>query len=73
METKVLHVKGMSCSHCVHAVHSALSGLAGVNEVQVNLEQGEATVTFDGAKVGEADFRQAIEDAGYELIAVSNR
>lgn len=73
METKVLQVRGMSCDHCVHAVRSALQSLAGVQDVQVDLQKGEVTVTFDRAKVGESDFRRAIDDAGYELAGVSSR
>ncbi|MBE3551438.1 MAG: heavy-metal-associated domain-containing protein [Kyrpidia tusciae] len=73
METKVLHIKGMSCSHCVHAVKSALSALAGVHEVDVDLDKGKASVKFDGSKVGEPQFREAIEEAGYELTGMSDR
>ena len=39
-------IKGMSCQHCVKSVTDTLKGLEGVNNVEVDLEKGEAN--FDG-------------------------
>jgi copper chaperone len=38
-----IKVKGMSCQHCVGSVTKALSEIDGITDVQVNLEEGEAT------------------------------
>ena len=62
----VIKVKGMSCQHCVLAVKKTLSSLDGVQEVNVNLENGEATLTHDGL-VDMNEARQRIEKAGYEV------
>ncbi len=62
----VIKVKGMSCQHCVMAVKKTLSSLDGVQEVNVNLENGEATLTHDGP-VNMNEARQRIEKAGYEV------
>ena len=62
---EVLNVKGMMCMHCVAHVEKALKAVAGVDQVEVDLEAGTASVT------GTAD-RQAlvaaVTEAGYEVV-----
>ena len=36
-------INGMSCGHCVSAVTNALNELDGINNVNVDLDKGEAT------------------------------
>ena len=58
-------VGGMSCGHCVAAVTEEVSRVAGAEEVDVDLAAGTVTVR------GQADpdaVRQAIEEAGYEVV-----
>ncbi|MCX5874534.1 MAG: heavy metal-associated domain-containing protein [Deltaproteobacteria bacterium] len=62
----VVKVKGMSCQHCVIAVKKTLSSLEGVQDVSVNLEKAEATLTHDGP-VDMKEVRERIEKAGYEV------
>jgi len=66
-KTQVFQVGGMSCSHCVNAVKKAVSALPGVESVDVVLESGKATVTFDPGKVTEADIKHAITEEGYTV------
>ena len=66
METVDLKVEGMDCQGCVKSVTRMLYGVAGVTEVEVSLEQGRARITYDAAKAGPAEFRRAIERAGYK-------
>ncbi|HET7366648.1 MAG TPA: heavy-metal-associated domain-containing protein [Burkholderiales bacterium] len=66
METVDLKVEGMDCQGCAKSVTRMLYGVAGVAEVDVSLEQGRARVTYDPAKAGPAEFRRAIERAGYK-------
>ena len=65
METVELKVAGMDCQGCVKSVTRMLYGVAGVAGVDVSLEQGRARVTYDPAKAGPAEFKRAIERAGY--------
>lgn len=65
---KVLNVEGMSCSHCEKAVTNALNELSGVSDTKVDLKGKTATVTYDTELVTEADMKEAIEDAGYEIV-----
>ncbi|GAB7388355.1 copper chaperone CopZ [Bacillaceae bacterium] len=66
--TKSLHVQGMSCSHCVHAIETALKDLAGVESVSVDLRENKVTVSFDEESVGLDRVKEAIEEAGYEVV-----
>ena len=66
METVDLKVEGMDCQGCVKSVTRMLSGVAGVETVDVSLEQGRATVTYDPAKTKIGDMKRAIERAGYK-------
>jgi copper chaperone len=66
METIELKVEGMDCQGCVKSVTRMLSGVAGVEKVDVSLEQASARVTYDPAKSGPAEFKRAVERAGYK-------
>ena len=68
METTVLRIRGMSCDHCKHAVTKALKGLRGVASVEVDLAGGKATVSYDPGQVSKDAMRQAVEEAGYEVV-----
>lgn len=66
METVELKVDGMDCQGCVKSVTRMLAGVAGVAAVDVSLEQARARITYDPAKAGLAEFKRAIERAGYK-------
>jgi copper chaperone len=66
METVDLKVEGMDCQGCVKSVTRMLSGVPGVEKVDVSLEQGKASVTYDPAKSGPAEFKRAVERAGFK-------
>jgi copper ion binding protein len=59
-------VLGMSCEHCVQAVTAELQELSGVRSVEVDLSDGNVTVTSD-APLDAAAVAEAIDEAGYEL------
>lgn len=68
MENITLTIKGMTCQMCVKHVTKALAGLESVSNVQVNLDAGIATLVYDPGKVGMAEFKTAVADAGYEVM-----
>ena len=47
MPTTSYVVTGMTCDHCVHAVTEEVSALDGVEDVAVDLDSGQLTVTSD--------------------------
>ena len=66
METIDLKVEGMVCEGCVKSVTRMLAGVPGVEKVNVSLAEGKASVTYDPAKSGVAQFKKAVERAGYK-------
>ncbi|MBE3590355.1 MAG: heavy-metal-associated domain-containing protein [Firmicutes bacterium] len=67
MTTEVFKVEGMSCGHCRMAVKQALESVPGVASAEVDLEAGEARVTYDPAQASKEALKAAVEEAGYEL------
>jgi hypothetical protein len=63
----VLQVKGMTCGHCVATVKKALEAVDEVSEAEPNLASGQ--VRIRGGFVETDKLRQAIEGAGFQLVA----
>ena len=70
MTTSELQVEGMSCSHCTRAVETALRGVGGVTDASVDLGKKLAVVTFDPGQATLAQLRAAVEEAGYQAVAL---
>ncbi len=68
MEKVILTVKGMTCMGCVRSVKNVLEPVPGIAEVDVTLENGQVAIAYDSAKAGVDRFREAIQDAGYEVV-----
>lgn len=64
METIRLKVEGMTCGHCRSSVEKALRGVAGVKEVQVLLEEHQATIR--GERLEVKALIAAVEASGFE-------
>jgi copper chaperone len=67
MEQYELTVERMSCTGCEETVSNAVHRVEGVHRVDADHETGEVAITADDGT--EADVRQAIHDAGYDLPA----
>ena len=66
METTIIKVGGMSCGGCVKSVTGVLAALDGVAKAEVSLEQKQAVIEFDAAKVTREQLKAAVEDAGFD-------
>jgi copper ion binding protein len=66
VEATTIKVSGMTCQGCVRSVTKVLQAIPGVEAVEVSLERGEATLSFDPTRTGAPAFRKAVEDAGYD-------
>lgn len=66
--TRKVRVGGMTCASCTNHVEQALGQLSGVVEARVNLATEQATIKHLQGQVDTRDIRQAVEDAGYELV-----
>jgi copper ion binding protein len=67
MTVSTYTVQGMTCSHCVNAVTDEVGQIGGVQNVAVDLDSGLVTVTSE-QPVAEDDIREAVVEAGYELV-----
>jgi copper chaperone CopZ len=65
--TTVYKVSGMSCGHCEGAVSGEISELSGVTSVTAVAATGEVTVV-SAAPLEEAAVREAVDEAGFELV-----
>lgn len=65
METMVISVNGMMCTHCKARVEQVCKAVPGVTDAVVDLEAKNVTVT--GNLDGQA-LKKAITDAGYEVV-----
>ena len=62
-----IKIKGMSCQHCVMAVKKALAGVAGVQNVDVDLASGEASLDTN-QPIDLTAVKESIKKAGYEVV-----
>ena len=62
-----VNIKGMSCGHCVNAVTDALNGIEGVENVNVDLDKGEATYD-ESVPVPIEKIKDAISAVGFEVV-----
>lgn len=69
METITLDVKGMSCGGCVNSVKRVVGAIDGVSQVDVVLESGKVSIAYDAGRAKPDQFKAAIHDAGYEVVA----
>lgn len=70
MTTTLYRVNGMTCGHCITSITEELTALGGVTGVEVGLVAG-GTSTVQVTSEAELDpeaVRDAIEEAGYELV-----
>ncbi|EKU45080.1 copper chaperone CopZ [Staphylococcus arlettae] len=68
MNNELINIEGMSCDHCKHSIEKALNSLDGVTSSEVNLSNENVEIAFDGSQVGFNDFKEAIENQGYDVV-----
>ena len=69
MQTEHFKVTGMTCGGCTSKVTRALEAVGGVDDVQVSLSSGEATVTYDALVTSPEHLKSAVNAAGYGVDA----
>lgn len=68
MKKKIV-IEGMSCGHCVNHVKEALEEIGAV-EITVSLEN--KTAVAETKDISDSSIRNAIEDAGYDVLGIEN-
>jgi copper ion binding protein len=66
---KQINIEGMSCGHCVKHVENALVEVNGVEKVEVSLADKYAIVELK-QDVEDSVLKAAVEEAGYEAVAI---
>lgn len=66
-------VAGMHCAVCAARVNRTLAEQAGVAQAQVNFAAATAFVEYDPALCSPESLRQAVQQAGYELLTDTGR
>jgi len=72
VEKTTFSVGGMTCASCVANIEKALAKVPGVISANVNLASEKATVQYLAGEATMADFRRAVEGAGYSIRAEVN-
>jgi copper chaperone CopZ len=67
MKETSFSVVGMTCMGCVNTVANILRRQPGVTSVDVTLEPGVATVTYDDARISPQQLMVAVERVGYQM------
>ncbi|GBU26524.1 copper-exporting ATPase [Treponema sp. R8-4-B8] len=71
MNTETLTVGGMHCAACSARVEKALCKLEGIESASVNLATEKATVVYNPQTLRLSAIKEAIVNAGYEVIETS--
>ncbi|HTF46036.1 MAG TPA: heavy-metal-associated domain-containing protein [Pseudonocardia sp.] len=72
MTSEIFTVSGMTCQHCVASVTEEVAALPGVRQVAIDLPTGSVTVVAE-RRLDAMALRQAIDEAGYELMVPVGR
>ncbi len=65
MRTIQLKVPTIKCEGCVEKIRGALTERPGVRMVEADPDRKEITVTFNPDRLGDAEIRAAVADAGF--------
>ena len=68
MKNIEMKIEGMHCEGCSKRLTKVLSNIEGVNAVEVSLENKLAKIEYDEEIAKVEDFKEAIEDAGFEVV-----
>lgn len=68
---KVIVINGMHCDHCRASVEKALNAIKGV-EARVDLKRKTATVKSKTI-IDDQILKDAVTEAGYEVVSISTR
>ena len=72
-DQKVLKVEGMVCAFCVQGIEIHLKKLSGIDQIKVNLEEGEVKLQVkSNQEPSSPDLCEAIKRAGYKVTWIEH-
>jgi copper chaperone CopZ len=74
MQTTMMRVGGLQCGGCVNKLSLAMNRVVGVEDVQISLASGEATVRYDEQQTSPAKLNEVVIGTGFGVdgIAATN-
>lgn len=63
-----INISGMGCASCALKIEKSLKNLEGVENAEVNLKTGKATVKYNPKKVKPSELEDAVNKAGYSVV-----
>lgn len=66
MQTLILHIPSMQCSHCISKIQTFVSEVEGVQEINFNLDSKIIEVSFSSPAT-EENIKEAIMECGFEV------
>jgi copper chaperone len=67
MTSETLAVPEVHCGHCVSSIEGAVGAIPGVQDVRVDLDQRQVSVSFDEQRVPLDMIIHTIEEQGYDV------
>lgn len=71
-KTVALSIEGMTCENCVAGIQQSLNTLPGFQACTIDLETGNATVTFDPDTLSAEEISQRINLLGFTSVIQEN-
>lgn len=68
MQTATIKIKGMTCMGCVNSIKNILRNVPGITQLEVTLDPAQATIQYNPAHTNLNQLKEAIIDAGFEVI-----
>lgn len=68
MQTATIKIKGMTCMGCVNSIKNVLKNLPGIAQLEVTLDPAQTIVQFDPASTSLNQLKEAIIDAGFDVV-----
>jgi copper chaperone len=68
MQTATIRIKGMTCMGCVNSIKNILKNVSGIAQSEVTLDPAQATIQYDPAHTSLNQLKEAIIDAGFEVM-----
>lgn len=68
MKQITLKVDGMTCGGCSSSIIRSINELKGVGSVSADHQSGQVVVSFDDVQISEDSIKEAIEDAGFDVL-----
>jgi sulfite exporter TauE/SafE/copper chaperone CopZ/plastocyanin domain-containing protein len=68
METKTIHIGGMTCVNCRNKIEKKLKNTIGIEDVTVNFNTGTAEITYNASVITFKEIAETIEKLDYKVL-----